>query len=578
MLARINTDISLADFEAGVRNLVNDVEDAYWELYFAYRNLEASKSGRASALQTWKKIHALFEVGGKGGEAEKEAQAREQYFLFRGQVQTALRDLHRAEQRLRYILGLAVSDGRLIRPCDEPTTAEVKFDWSEIHCEGIARSVELRRQKWRIKQRELELIAARNLLQPRLDVVGRYRWLGLGDDLLDSDRDAETGGIAGTNAFQSLTGGDFQEWQLGLQSTLPIGFRRELSTIRHFQLQLTRERARLQDQELEVSHQLGDAIGNLEFNYDLTITNFNRRVAAEKQVQAVQAAFEAETVTLDLLLDAQRRRADAEIAYYRALVDYNRGIKQVHFRKGSLLEYNGVYLTEGPWPAKALFDAHRLARQRDASYYLDYGFTRPRVISEGAYQQHGGHHDMADDMMSAPDEGQFEGSPEEVPTPAIPKEEAKKPTSRLSKRSAPRLLEEAKVPALKQQPRNRRASNEAPKTFDWGGLGLDSRQEKNDGAKGAVDPRRASLTKVDENDLASQLVAPPTSALPKPVEMKLPVAQNENATVAVDAGRANGAVQPVAYQWKSNSSNEPVADHSPGATDRVASGWKRSKR
>mgnify|MGYP006961823076 CR=1 FL=1 len=29
----------------------------------------------------------------------------------------------------------------------------------------------------------------------------------------------------------------------------------------------------------------------------------------------------------------------------------------VHFRKGSLLEYNGVYLAEGPWPAKAYFDA-----------------------------------------------------------------------------------------------------------------------------------------------------------------------------------------------------------------------------
>ena len=31
----INTDIALADFEASVRNLVSDVEIAYWELYFA---------------------------------------------------------------------------------------------------------------------------------------------------------------------------------------------------------------------------------------------------------------------------------------------------------------------------------------------------------------------------------------------------------------------------------------------------------------------------------------------------------------------------------------------------------------
>ena len=46
LLARINTDISLADFEAGVTDLVTDVEQAYWNLYFAYRDLDAKLAGR----------------------------------------------------------------------------------------------------------------------------------------------------------------------------------------------------------------------------------------------------------------------------------------------------------------------------------------------------------------------------------------------------------------------------------------------------------------------------------------------------------------------------------------------------
>jgi outer membrane protein TolC len=425
MLARINADISLAEFEAGVRDLVSDVESSYWELYFAYRNLEAAKAGRASALQTWQKIHALFLEGGRGGELDKEAQAREQYFFFRSQVQQALNDLYRAENRLRYIMGISVSDGRLIRPADEPTTARALFDWYDIHNESLARSVELREQKWRIKQRELELIAARNLLQPRLDAVGLYRWRGLGDDLLNHNPVPRNGGLEGTNAWGELTGGKYQEWQIGLQMQIPIGFRRELSGVRHFQLQLARERARLQDSELEVSHQLGDALRNLEGNYELTQTNFNRRVAAEKQVEAVKAAFEADTVTLDLLLDAQRRRADAEVAYYRSLIDYVRGILLVHYRKGSLLEYNGVYLAEGPWPNKAYFDAERMARQRDASYYLNYGYTRPKVISQGPYLQHGGDAVRAggewNEFDSFPGDGPHmphEGlTPEEVPSP-----------------------------------------------------------------------------------------------------------------------------------------------------------------
>jgi len=391
LLARVNADISLADFEAGVRNLVSDTEQSYWELYFAYRNLEARKAGRDSALEAWRKVHALYVEQSRGGEADKEAQAREQYFFFRSEVEQALTDVYRAENRLRFMMGISASDGRLIRPADEPTTARITFDWQQSLVEALSRSAELRRQKWVIKQRELELTAAKNLLLPRLDMVGRWRFLGMGQDLLNQnynpyEADA-TDPLQGTDAYSTLFSGRFQEWQAGAQFLMPLGFRRELATVRHHQLQLARERARLQDEELEASHALVDAIRNVDTNFALTQTNFNRRVAADRQVEAVQAAYDAGTVTLDELLRAQSRRAEAESAYYRAIVDYNRSISQLHFRKGSLLEFNGVFLAEGPWPGKAYFDAHRRARQRDASLYLDYGHSRPGVFSRGAITQ-----------------------------------------------------------------------------------------------------------------------------------------------------------------------------------------------
>ena len=385
MIARIRVDQTLNDFEGGVRNLMRDLEDAYWELYFSYRDLEARKLGRDSAQETWKKTAALYRTGSKGGSADREAQARSQYFLFRSQVEQALTDVFKAENRLRYIMGLSMSDGKLIRPADEPSTARVGFDWSAIHCEALTRRVEVRRQKWEIKRRELELIAARNFLLPRLDAVGRYRWLGLGDELINQNH--REFNIPGSSAFGVLDSGQFQEWQLGLQATVPIGFRRELSGIRHHELLMARDRAILTDLELEISHQMGDAIRDIDNNYGLTQTNFNRRVAAEAEVQAVGASYDAGRVSLDLLLDAQRRRAEAESAYYRSLVDYNRSIMNVHFRKGSLLDYDGVYLAEGQWPAKAYFDAMRQARKRDAALFIDYGYTRPNVVSQGPVQQ-----------------------------------------------------------------------------------------------------------------------------------------------------------------------------------------------
>ncbi len=149
--------------------------------------------------------------------------------------------------------------------------------------------------------------------------------------------------------------------------------------MRNAQLDLTREQVKLQEDELELSHQLAYAVRDLETDYVLMDTAFNRRKAAEDQLKADEAIYESGaaateegTPILNDLLRAQQEFSQAESDYYRAVVNYNKAIAQVHYRKGSLLEYNGVYLAEGPWPGKAYFDARRRSRARD-------GFDVPRL-------------------------------------------------------------------------------------------------------------------------------------------------------------------------------------------------------
>ena len=90
LIARIRTDITLAEFETALRDFTSNVENAYWDLYYAYRDLDAKIRARDTALETWRRIHALYEAGRRGGEAEKEAQAREQYYRFEADVQDSL--------------------------------------------------------------------------------------------------------------------------------------------------------------------------------------------------------------------------------------------------------------------------------------------------------------------------------------------------------------------------------------------------------------------------------------------------------------------------------------------------------
>ena len=153
LIARVAGDIKLVDLEMGVRDLVRDVERAYWGLQFAYRNLDATVAARNASLETWRRIHALYLSGRRGGEAEKEAQAREQYYRFEEAVQNALagggdspdnvvgdrasRGVQELERQLRYLIGLPINDGCLIRPIDEPPLAKVCFDWDEVLIEAL---------------------------------------------------------------------------------------------------------------------------------------------------------------------------------------------------------------------------------------------------------------------------------------------------------------------------------------------------------------------------------------------------------------------------------------------------------
>lgn len=454
VLARINADVSLATFESSVRNLVLDIENTYWDLLVAYRNLETAKIGRDSAQVTWNSVYEKKQAGTES--AQTEAQSREQYFFFRSQVETALRDLYNVENRLRYLMGIAATDGRLIRPKDDLSAARLGFDWRQIHMEALMRSAELRQQKWVIERRELELIAAKNNLLPQFDVGALYRWYGAGDNLINADRNGLNFPEDGSTAFDVLTEGDFQEAALTFNFQMPVGFRREHAGVRNAQLNLVREKARLEDMELNTSHLLSTAVRDLDFNYQSAQTHFNRWKAAQAEVDSVDALYANGKITLDLVLDAQRRRAQAQIDYYRALGEYNKAIASVHFRKGSLLEYNNIMLAEGPWPEKAYWDALGHARERDASYYLNYGWTRPGVSSQGPVSQQIG--DMPFTEMGP--EGELIPAPE--PTPAERPEGADDPPEQPGP-----VTNRPEGPALNAP---LRAELSVP-AYEWGSLG-----------------------------------------------------------------------------------------------------------
>jgi len=256
------------------------------------------------------------------------------------------------------LLGLPVNDGRIIRPSDEPISAELLPDWESCLQEALLQRVELRRQKWNIRSYQLQLEAARSLSQPQLDLVTSHQVNALGNTLTNSRREQFA------SFYGTLTSGNHMSSELRFEFSIPLGNRIARAQIRNLELLLAKARAILNAQEIDISHELASAFQELDRAYLAAQANRNRQLAADKRVRLVQIEFDAGRTSLDLFLRAQVSLSEAEIAYFQSLVAYTKAIADLEYRKGTLLEHNNVRLAEGPWSSEAYKQALRRAEAR----------------------------------------------------------------------------------------------------------------------------------------------------------------------------------------------------------------------
>jgi hypothetical protein len=147
-------------------------------------------------------------------------------------------------------------------------------------------------------------------------------------------------------------------------------------------------------------------------------TSYNRLAANNDQLGAVAAAYDNDKVPLDLYLDAQRRVADSEIDYHLSRSRYSMSLKNVHFVKGTLLEYDGVFLAEGPWPGKAYEDAAEREASRSRPRPLNYASSRAPIVSAGQFDQQAGTAAGSCDSTTVTQPQQMETVP--VPSDVVP--------------------------------------------------------------------------------------------------------------------------------------------------------------
>ncbi len=441
-ISRINTDLAVANFEISVRNNLRDVEEAYWDLYLAYRTYDTNVEARNSFLRSWRFAQAN-KGAGKFSELD-ELQARQAYFQGRAATEDALQNIYNVETQLRRLCGLSSADGRVIRPSDDPSTGEFLPEWHLCLAEALTRREELRQQKWNVKSLELQLRAAQNLVRPQLNFVSSYNVNGFGNNIFNI-KGAPTLGPGGINLqsfYQTLGAANQTGYTLGFQFTLPLGLRQALSQARNYELRLAKAKEALAQQELEVCHELTTTFQNIAWRYQTAQSNFNRWQVAEAQVPGRENRYRTgvplidTSVLLQQWLQTRTDAATAEVAFYTSVVEYQKAITDLNYRKGTLLELNNVHLTEGTWTADAYADALRRAWARSyacEAFELDPIHAEPEAFerdgSLGSVQFIGAGHGepVRADESGAPSGLRSKGEPLMLPPPAVPTEPAAQP-------------------------------------------------------------------------------------------------------------------------------------------------------
>jgi len=332
VLARNNTERSYFQLKDGVQGLVSSVITAYWALVSARTEIWATERQLEQAQFAYALTEGRFETG--ISDAGDLAQTRVSLENFRSSLLTSRQSVLERESALRSILGLDPYDGQLLVPVTPPDTSLHELDWRAMVALAEENRPDLIELKLIIEADEQRLLLARNQFSPRVDANALYRWNGL------------YGELPPTGVVLQSRPGQFTDWTLGIDFSVPLGLRRERAQLRRHELIIARDWANLKQGMQTVIHILAQSYRNLANLYRQYEIAKVRRTAARTNLTLQMESYRAgKTPFLNVLL-AINDWGNSIGSEARSLTQYNMELANLERETGTILETHGIRFYE----------------------------------------------------------------------------------------------------------------------------------------------------------------------------------------------------------------------------------------
>ena len=331
-LARNAERDALATLESSAQSTVQNIENAYWTLVQAHRNLLIQERLLERGEETLRQIRARERLDVNKAQIANAVSSIERR---RGDVIEARNSLRLSSDQLKTLMNdpaLTVGSEVLILPSDMALDEPVEFSLVDSVRTGLERRPEIRRAILAMDDTSIRLEVAENGRLPQLDLTLQSRLNGLADEEFE----------AFFNNFQD----NFVSYLAGLQYSRPIGNRAAEASFRQRNLERVQAATNYRQTVQQIVFEVKGALRDVVTNYRLIEQSRVSRVAASEDLRAllvqIQTTSGYSASNLDLLLRRQEALAAAELEEVVSMVNYNRALAELFLSMGTILDRNRI--------------------------------------------------------------------------------------------------------------------------------------------------------------------------------------------------------------------------------------------
>jgi outer membrane protein len=373
-IAKNNREISDVGFRLQIITTVDQIENMYWDLVYAYENVRVQKEQLAFAQRTFSDTQKQVEIGTLAPIEVVRAQstvASDQQTLTVALTNLQLQQLLMKNALTRSLVDPILADAEVIPTSTmELTPQEAVVPTQDLVNDALGHRPELSEARINLSNSDISNKAIRSALLPTVDLFAYYGGAGLGgsqnpSNLCINQNPPQTGFCTGPNpadptapvipiapstgyggTLQQLVNSTAPDKGVGININIPIRNRAAQSVQVRSEFEYRQSQLRIQ----QIENQVRIEVRNAQFGVQQNRASVDSAQAAvnfaRQSLDAEQKKYALGASTSTLVLQNQAALTQAEVTLVSAKALYEKAEVEMDRSIGLLLEHAGIQIEE----------------------------------------------------------------------------------------------------------------------------------------------------------------------------------------------------------------------------------------